>query len=116
RHDRQRRPARRRGRPGQLLRAHRRGVGRARPRRGTSVGTALFPVLMNVTALLLADSRFPGGGHAHSGGLEEAAARRLVSTVDSLPGFLRSRLYTTGFLAAVFAAAAAHAARREAGA
>jgi urease accessory protein len=67
---------------------------------------------MNVVALLLADSRFPGGGHAHSGGLEEAAARRLVSTVDSLAGFLRSRLHTAGFLAAVFAAAAAHAAAR----
>lgn len=62
---------------------------------------------MNVTALLLADSRFPGGGHAHSGGLEEAASRGLVRTEADLPAFLRNRLRTAGALAAVFAAAAA---------
>jgi urease accessory protein len=65
---------------------------------------------MNVIALLLADSRFPGGGHAHSGGLEEAAARGLVRTEDDLPAFLRHRLLTAGALAATFAAAAAHGA------
>jgi urease accessory protein len=63
---------------------------------------------MNVLALLLADSRFPGGGHAHSGGLEEAASRGIVRTEDDLPAFLRNRLRTAGSLAAVFAAAAAH--------
>jgi urease accessory protein len=63
---------------------------------------------MNVMALLLADSRFPGGGHVHSGGLEEAAARGLVRTEDDLPAFLRNRLRTAGALAAVFAAASAH--------
>ena len=62
---------------------------------------------MNVMALLLADSRFPGGGHVHSGGLEEAAARGLVRTETDLPAFLRNRLRTAGALAAVFAAAAA---------
>jgi urease accessory protein len=62
---------------------------------------------MNVIALLLADSRFPGGGHVHSGGLEEAAARGLVRTEADLPAFLRHRLRTAGALAAVFAAAAA---------
>lgn len=67
---------------------------------------------MDILALVLADSRFPGGGHAHSGGLEEAAARALVSTEDDLPGFLLGRLRTAGELSAVFAAAAAHAARR----
>ena len=71
---------------------------------------------MDITALALADSRFPGGGHAHSGGLEEAAARHLVSTEDDLPGFLLGRLRTAGELAAVFAAAAAHAARHGAAA
>jgi urease accessory protein len=70
---------------------------------------------MDLVALVLADSRFPGGGHAHSGGLEEAAARRLVSTEDDLPGFLLGRLRTAGELSAVFAAAAAHGARRGAG-
>jgi len=67
---------------------------------------------MSVLALLLADSRFPGGGHAHSGGLEEAAARGLVRTEADLPGFLSGRLRTAGLLNAVFAAAAAHAAAR----
>lgn len=67
---------------------------------------------MDILALLLADSRFPGGGHAHSGGLEEAASVGLVRTEADLPGFLLGRLRTAGSLAAVFAAAAAHCARR----
>lgn len=62
---------------------------------------------MNVLTLLLADSRFPGGGHVHSGGLEEAAARGLVRTEADLPAFLRNRLRTAGALAATFAAASA---------
>lgn len=69
---------------------------------------------MDITALLLADSRFPGGGHVHSGGIEEASVRGLVHTESELPGFLYGRLHTAGALAAVFAAAAAHAARRRA--
>jgi urease accessory protein len=60
---------------------------------------------MNPVALVLADSRFPGGGHVHSGGLEEAARRGLVSDVPSLGSFLLGRLRTAGSLAAVFAAA-----------
>jgi len=67
---------------------------------------------MDIAALLLADSRFPGGGHVHSGGLEEVAARGLVRTEDDLPSFLHGRLHTAGMLAAVFAAAAAHCATR----
>jgi urease accessory protein len=67
---------------------------------------------MDMLSLLLADSRFPGGGHAHSGGLEEAAARGLVRVEDDLPAFLLARLRTAGALAAVFAAASAHAAAR----
>ncbi|MEV4056650.1 urease accessory UreF family protein [Amycolatopsis sp. NPDC049688] len=65
---------------------------------------------MDLSALILADSRFPGGGHVHSGGLEEVVSRRLVTSVRDLPGFLSGRLRTAGFLAAVFAAASAHAA------
>ncbi|RSD19232.1 urease accessory protein UreF [Amycolatopsis eburnea] len=65
---------------------------------------------MDLSALILADSRFPGGGHVHSGGLEEVVARRLVTSVRDLPGFLSGRLRTAGFLAAVFAAASAHTA------
>jgi urease accessory protein len=63
---------------------------------------------MNALTLLLADSRFPGGGHAHSGGLEEAASRGLIRREDDLPAFLRNRLRTAGVLAATFAAASAH--------
>lgn len=61
--------------------------------------------------LCLADSRFPGGGHAHSGGLEEAVARGLVTDVPTLASFLRARLRTVGALAAAVAAVAATAAR-----
>ncbi|WP_285751648.1 urease accessory UreF family protein [Lentzea sp. NBRC 105346] len=60
---------------------------------------------MMITALMLADSRFPGGGHVHSGGLEEAAARKLVTDEKSLESFLYGRLHTAGLLAAGFAAA-----------
>lgn len=60
--------------------------------------------------LSLVDSRFPGGGHVHSGGVEEAVARGLVSDTAGLAALLRGRLRTTGLLVAVFAAAAAHAA------
>jgi urease accessory protein len=67
---------------------------------------------MDPSALILADSRFPGGGHVHSGGLEEAVARKLITREGDLSGFLRGRLRTAGLLAAVFAAAAAHAAAR----
>lgn len=70
---------------------------------------------MHALALMLADSRFPGGGHVHSGGLEEAAARGWVRTEADLPSFLHGRLRTAGELAAVFAAAAADAAAGPAG-
>ncbi|CAM3781419.1 urease accessory protein UreF [Kibdelosporangium persicum] len=60
---------------------------------------------MHTVALVLSDSRFPGGGHVHSGGLEEAAARGLVSDIRSLGLFLAGRLRTAGELAAIFAAA-----------
>jgi urease accessory protein len=68
--------------------------------------------LIDLSALILADSRFPGGGHVHSGGLEEIVARKLIRHERDLPGFLSGRLRTAGELAAVFAAAAAHAAIR----
>ncbi|WNV82069.1 urease accessory UreF family protein [Umezawaea sp. Da 62-37] len=64
---------------------------------------------MDVSGLLLADSRFPGGGHVHSGGLEEAVARKLVTGEADLAAFLVGRLHTAGELAAVFAAAATSA-------
>jgi urease accessory protein len=63
--------------------------------------------------LLLADSRFPAGGHAHSGGLEAAAAAGRVHDAESLHAFLAGRLHTGALLSAAFAAAACQADRAE---
>jgi urease accessory protein len=65
----------------------------------------------SLAALTLADARFPGGGHVHSGGLEEAVARGLVTGVADLATFLAGRLRTAGLVAAAFAAAAVATAR-----
>jgi urease accessory protein len=65
---------------------------------------------MNAHLLLLADSRLPAGGHAHSGGLEPAAGAGAVADLAGLADFLRGRLATAGLVAAALAAAAcAHA-------
>ncbi|MEU5881501.1 urease accessory UreF family protein [Spirillospora sp. NPDC047279] len=70
---------------------------------------------MNASLLLLADSRLPAGGHAHSGGVEPAVTAGAVRDVEGLAGFLRGRLATSGLVAAALAAAAcAHAAAGEA--
>lgn len=68
--------------------------------------------MTGLAVLALADARFPGGGHVHSGGVEEAAARGLLTDVASLREFLFGRLRGAGAVQAVFAAAAAHATRR----
>jgi urease accessory protein len=57
--------------------------------------------------LVLADGRFPAGGHAHSGGVEAAVASGGVHDTASLEAFCRGRLHTTGLTAAGLAAAAA---------
>jgi urease accessory protein len=59
------------------------------------------------SVLLLADSRLPNGGHAHSGGMEMAVQAGLVSTVDELVSFLGGRLRTAAPTLASFSAAAA---------
>ncbi|MHC1562775.1 urease accessory protein UreF [Actinomycetospora sp. C-140] len=56
--------------------------------------------------LLLADSRLPTGGHAHSGGVEEAVRRGDVTGPADLATFLAARVPTTGLVTASFAAAA----------
>jgi urease accessory protein len=61
---------------------------------------------VSVAGVLLADARFPGGGHAHSGGLEPAAAAGAVTDLATLEVFLRGRLRTAGLAAAGLAAAA----------
>jgi urease accessory protein len=58
--------------------------------------------------LILADARFPAGGHAHSGGFEPAAAAGTVTDISGLGTFLEGRLRTAGLTAAALAAAACH--------
>nr|WSW42558.1 urease accessory protein UreF [Streptomyces sp. NBC_01001] len=63
---------------------------------------------MNCAALLiLADGRFPAGGHAHSGGAEAAVAAGRIKDAGSLENFCRGRLHTAGLVAAALAAATA---------
>ncbi|MEV6841512.1 urease accessory UreF family protein, partial [Streptomyces sp. NPDC051133] len=57
--------------------------------------------------LILADGRFPAGGHAHSGGVETAVASQSVYDAASLERFCQGRLHTAGLSAAGLAAAAA---------
>jgi urease accessory protein len=62
---------------------------------------------MSAALLLLADGRFPAGGHAHSGGAEAAVKAGRIHDAASLGAFLTGRLHTTGLTAAALAAAAA---------
>ncbi|MFC8246759.1 urease accessory protein UreF [Streptomyces chartreusis] len=57
--------------------------------------------------LVLADGRFPAGGHAHSGGAEAAVKAGRITGAASLEDFCRGRLHTAGLVAASLAAAAA---------
>ena len=58
-----------------------------------------------LAALVLADGRFPAGGHAHSGGVEAAIADGRVRDTSSLREFAAGRLTTVGLIEAAFAAA-----------
>jgi urease accessory protein len=62
---------------------------------------------MDPRLLVLADGRFPAGGHAHSAGVEAAVAYGDVADEATLDRYLRARLATTGVTDAAFAAAAA---------
>ncbi|MET9881638.1 urease accessory UreF family protein [Streptomyces sp. NPDC006430] len=57
--------------------------------------------------LVLADGRFPAGGHAHSGGAEAACKAGRIHDAATLQEFCRGRLHTAGLVAAGLAAAAA---------
>jgi urease accessory protein len=57
--------------------------------------------------LMLADSRTPTGGYAHSAGLEAAVASGLG--IDEIPAFVRARLRTVAFVEAAIAAVSAAA-------
>ncbi|MEU2929205.1 urease accessory UreF family protein [Streptomyces sp. NPDC007251] len=56
--------------------------------------------------LVLADGRFPAGGHAHSGGAEAAVKAGRITSAASLEDFCRGRLHTAGAVAGALAAAA----------
>ena len=60
---------------------------------------------MNAALLLLADGRFPSGGHADSGGAEPAVGVGDITDLGSLREFVSGRLHTTGLVDAAFAAA-----------
>ena len=57
--------------------------------------------------LLLADGRFPAGGHAHSAGVEAAVNDGRVTNVASLAAFTEGRLRTVGLVDISFAMATA---------
>ncbi|MEY2272630.1 urease accessory protein UreF, partial [Streptomyces sp. BF23-19] len=54
--------------------------------------------------LVLADGRFPAGGHAHSGGAEAACKAGRIHDAATLEDFCRGRLHTAGLTAAALAA------------
>lgn len=58
-----------------------------------------------LTTLLLADGRFPTGGHAQSAGVEAAVHIGDVCDLPTLVRYLRGRLATTGVTDAAFAVA-----------
>jgi urease accessory protein len=70
--------------------------------RNPHAATALGPT---AALLLLADGRFPAGGHAQSGGVEAAVAAGRVHDLPTLESFLTGRAATTGAVAAAFCAA-----------
>ncbi|WDO09660.1 urease accessory protein UreF [Streptomyces murinus] len=63
--------------------------------------------MTHAALLVLADGRFPAGGHAHSGGAEAAVKAGRISCSADLEDFCRGRLHTAGLVAAALAAAAA---------
>jgi urease accessory protein len=69
---------------------------------------------VSVAGLLLGDSRFPAGGHAHSGGVEPAVTAGTMTGLGTLELFLRGRLHTAGLVAAGITAAACARARVDA--
>ncbi len=72
------------------------------------VERAALPPLspLPLLGLLLGDGRWPGGGYAHSGGLEAAVADGSVRDITDLEAFATGRLATSGPLDAWLAVAA----------
>ncbi|MGW7468486.1 urease accessory protein UreF [Streptomyces xantholiticus] len=63
--------------------------------------------MSRATLLVLADGRFPAGGHAHSGGVEAAVRAGRINDAADLAAFCRGRLHTVGLTSAALAACAA---------
>ncbi|MFI1801305.1 urease accessory protein UreF [Streptomyces sp. NPDC020379] len=72
-----------------------------------AAGETGAPAGSRAALLVLADGRFPAGGHAHSGGAEAAVKAGRVRDAATLETFCRGRLHTAGLTAAGLAAAAA---------
>ncbi|MFB7513729.1 urease accessory protein UreF [Streptomyces sp. NPDC056144] len=66
-----------------------------------------MPPTSRSALLVLADGRFPAGGHAHSGGAEAAVKAGRLKDAADLEAFCRGRLHTTGLTSAGLAAGAA---------
>ncbi|MFO7252901.1 MAG: urease accessory UreF family protein [Actinomycetes bacterium] len=81
-------------------------MGALRSAAGALTGTGATGA--SAALLLIADSRLPAGGHAHSGGAEEAVHAGAITGPGDLARFLRGRLATAGLVAAALAAAACH--------
>jgi urease accessory protein len=70
----------------------------------------MLPPSSPAALLALADQRLPSGGHAHSGGVEQAITDGVITDVATLATFLARRLRTAGLVPAAIAAATAAAA------
>lgn len=57
------------------------------------------------TLITLTDSRLPTGGHVHSGGVEEAVTRGLLSDVSTVRAYLVRRIRSHGLVTASLAVA-----------
>ena len=66
---------------------------------------------MHPLSLLLADGRFPSGGHVHSSGVEAACALGDITDVASLEAFVTARVATQGRVDASIAAWVCHRVR-----
>jgi urease accessory protein len=62
---------------------------------------------MDLGLLLLADGRFPAGGHAHSAGVEAAVTDGRITDTATLVAFVEGRVVTVGLTEAALAAATA---------
>lgn len=69
------------------------------------VATTARPAEAGLALMLLADGRFPAGGHAYSAGAESACADGRIVDEATLASFVSGRLHTTGLTDAALGAA-----------